>query len=162
MSRKYLMTLVVVGVCSVTFFWGPRKEMQSAADLGAVESREYRLLYIGPGQPREPIELQVGDMLQIAPFTYPLVPDFVNASLKVQIKGAHALELIGQASTSVDGEGRAGRSAFLYARANGQTTVTAKLLDNKGHEVEDEQTSYTVVVRDKIEHAPSRGRASKR
>lgn len=105
-----------------------------------------RLLFVGQGKPPDPIKLKVGEVLQIEPFTYPVIPAFLDATLKAHLTGDRALELIGQLPTSSGREGRSGRSVFFLAVKEGRTRASLTLVDGQGRPIEGFDLSYVIDV----------------
>ncbi len=106
---------------------------------------EKRLLCI-VGAHRQEISLRVGDVVQVEPFTFPVIPAYLDAKLVVHVADDSLLGTIGQLPTSAGGEGRTGISAFLYARAPGDATVTISLVNKDGKQIEGHRLSYRVRI----------------
>src|SRR5262245_56251585 len=105
-SSKRLVTascVVALGVASYSIWVHAQGEIQPVP-------RQHVLLSIGPGNYEGPIHIRVGDMLQVDPFTFPVVPEYLDSQLKVDLEGDRVLDPIGQRASSGPKEGRASRS----------------------------------------------------
>jgi hypothetical protein len=107
---------------------------------------ERKLVYIGVGQHTGTVSLDVGQILQVEPFRYPMVPPFEDARLTVRLRGDLALHFVGQSPSPATKEGRGGANAFLYAIASGKCTVSISLVDGRGKAIEKYTADYSVVV----------------
>jgi len=110
---------------------------------------DHRLVYISAGKMEDTVNLNVHDMLQLQPFTYPITPKFIDAKLRVALKGDRVLDFIGQSSTASSSEGRGGASAFLYVHAKGRTEVTLTLVREDGEEIPGYRATYSVRAEEK-------------
>src|SRR4051794_13414067 len=88
------LAILVVSVPMAFAFW---------AQAGEPGMTERRLVYV-EGENQEVIRLRIGDMVEIRPFDYPVVPKYLGASLQVQTDGDRCLEYIGQSSASLADE----------------------------------------------------------
>lgn len=89
------------------------------------------------GEHGDVVRLKAGDMLQVRPFDYPVVPKYLGASLAVEAREGHTLEYIGQSSTGLpaESEGRGGRMAFLKAVSPGRTILLVSLKGKTGRDL---------------------------
>jgi hypothetical protein len=140
---KGRMAIVVAAIAILLFARSP-VSMQSKLD--DAQMTEHRLIFIGPGTLRQPIKVAVGDMVQIAPFRYPVTPKFLGATLGTKLEGDRALDVVGQAPMATAGEGGTSRSAFLYAYASGRSTLRVTLLSEEGAAIDGYEMSYEIEV----------------
>jgi len=116
-SRRLAVFVCVImgGIFTVATFPGDQSKKVSV---------EERRLIVVRGSPADgAITVRVGDVVQLQPFSLPVTPDYLEAKLHVDLEGDQVLEVIGQATTPVSGEGRTALSTFLLAREPGQTTA---------------------------------------
>jgi hypothetical protein len=93
---------------------------------GNVQRRVLQI--VGPGVGDQPIVVSSGDMLEIIPFTYPVVPKFLGAKLVIQLDGDRTIEEIGQAGGVTGADGRTGTGVFFLARETGRVQVRISLV----------------------------------
>jgi hypothetical protein len=109
---------------------------------------EKRLTYVEGNVPK--LTLAPKDVVQVQPFNYPLVPDFSQATLKVEITDDNVVGFIGSTHTPpTDREGRGAQSAFLYARTPGKTKVKITLVNNRKKDFHGYTVDYEVEVGNK-------------
>lgn len=143
MSRKKLTGAILV---IMSLLWLPLAGL-NATKKQRVAMQEKRMLVLS--EPSEgKIHLRVGEMLQLSPFSFPVTPKFLGASLKIELSGDRALELIGQSDVSANREGRSGRSAFLYVRAAGKTNVHVSLVDEDKKPLKGHSADYAISAED--------------
>ena len=118
-----------------------------AVEGAAAKMEERKLIYVGPGPYRDKIELVVGQVLQVRPFRFPLVPPFEDAELRARLRGEGVLHYVGQAPSPSSKEGRASLDSFFCALSPGEGTIHLELTDGKGRVIEGYATSYSVVVK---------------
>ena len=138
----------IVSCLILVFGLSPRSSRINADAAGdeAIMSR-HALVQVGPGSPPKEIVLHIGDALMVQPFRIPVIPEYLNASVDVGLSGDQVLEPIGKSQGLPAGEGGFAPGAFLYAIAEGRSTLQAMLVDRKGCRIEDYQATYTVIVR---------------
>jgi hypothetical protein len=107
------------------------------------DSLRHTLWVLGPKESDRPLEVEVGDVLQVQPFHTALVPDFINAKLNVAITGELSLQPIGNLSLPAN-DGKLAHASFLLVREPGTSTVRVNLLDQKGHPVHGYESSFTI------------------
>jgi hypothetical protein len=109
---------------------------------------EKRLLYV-EGGPDGAVVVRPGDVLQLQPFTYPVAPDFLGATLKVEAPDDWVVGVIGQIRTRSTGEGRTGQSVFLLARDPGKVDIRVTLVDEDQKAIDPKkyERTYTIQVR---------------
>jgi hypothetical protein len=76
------------------------------------------------------VSVSSGDMVQIIPFSYPVVPKFLDAKIQAKLLGDRSVEFVGQASGLSASDGRSGAAAFLLARQAGRTDVVLTLTND--------------------------------
>jgi hypothetical protein len=93
--------------------------------------QERRLLVIGEGPQRRPIEARVGEVIQFSPFALPVVPPYADEKAvrhQVKLEGDVVLDEIGQLATPARREGRYVKSVFFLVREAGRTEVELTLM----------------------------------
>jgi signal peptidase I len=70
---------------------------------------------------------KVGDVIQIQPFTYALVPKNINNEIWLEVSDEGVADLVGTIENPPRGDGLARPSAFLYAKKPGSAQIRAWL-----------------------------------
>jgi hypothetical protein len=107
---------------------------------------EYRRMLFVAGPPHSPITARVGEVIQIQPFSFRVLPGFEAARLLARLEGGRVLDYIGEVSTPPEGEGRAARSAFFLVQNEGKTRIELTLVDEEKQPIEGYRLSYEVIA----------------
>src|SRR5687767_4287008 len=122
LSAIFTAVLLLLVVTAVVTMRGGAKPTRAAVQQADAGVKEYRLVAVGPDVKQE-VQIAVGDMIRITPYSYPVIRRFLGARLDVQLEGDHVLEPIGQAAGISGKDGATGLSAFLFARERGVVNV---------------------------------------
>ncbi len=105
---------------------------------------ERKLLYV-EGARGARINMRVGDVLQVQPFSFPVIPAYLNAHLSVDAGGDATVVPIGQLVAS-PGEGSGSQSMFLLAKSPGSAELKIVLLNEEGKEIKGHNATYNVRI----------------
>jgi hypothetical protein len=87
------------------------------------------------------------DILHIQPFKVPLVFDYLESTLKIEVSNDH-LEVLDTILCDQLVEGDFSQCVFLYVRSAGESQVTVKLIDKNGQPVEGYLKTYKVTIQE--------------